>query len=175
MSRLSGSNGVAPRSFWLIAKGETRRMDALRIILATDEEALPVFRFEDEARMFLRLGALDDDWHLRETGAGELISILYCLCMDVEKVVLDPLPGPSTGLNDFLSIGRGAFLEFAAEQGCGGRGAVPAPTAVADRAVFVMPDYPDAKTRRGRRSSQDEPNVRPYKAAARMVTLNSNA
>jgi hypothetical protein len=94
-------------------------MEVLTICLPSGKEALPVFSFEDEARMFLELGAFDGDWQVRETGAVELISILYCLCAGVRKVVLDPLPSPTTVLNDLVSMGREAFVEFAGEEGCG--------------------------------------------------------
>jgi len=88
-------------------------MEVLTTGLPFGEEALPVFSFEDEARMFLELGAFDGDWRARETGAGELISLLYCLCASVDRVVLDPVPGPDAVLNDLVSLGREAFMEFA--------------------------------------------------------------
>jgi hypothetical protein len=45
------------RRFWLIVRHRTGGMEVLRIALARGEEVLPVFSFEDEARMFLELGA----------------------------------------------------------------------------------------------------------------------
>jgi hypothetical protein len=53
---------------------------------------LPVFGFEEEAELFLRLGALGDGWRARETSSGELVSVLCEPCARVEKVALDPLP-----------------------------------------------------------------------------------
>jgi hypothetical protein len=50
------TKNLVPRPFWLIAKYQTGGMEVLRTILASGEEALPVFSFEDEARMFLELG-----------------------------------------------------------------------------------------------------------------------
>ena len=61
----------------MIVDDEARRMDVLTTNLATGEEALPVFSFEDEARMFLELGALGADWRVRVTSPGELISVLF--------------------------------------------------------------------------------------------------
>jgi hypothetical protein len=85
-------------------------MEVLRFKLASDEEALPVFSFEDEAKMFFELGT-SDGWRVRETAAGELISILYGPCAGVRRVALDPLPGPDAALASLVSMGREAFME----------------------------------------------------------------
>jgi hypothetical protein len=101
------------RRFWLIAEYRTGGMEVLRITLASGEEALPVFSFEDEAKMFLKLGALGGGWRVRVTTAGELTSVLCSLCANVDRVVLDPvpLPGPLIeGLNRLLSMEREAFM-----------------------------------------------------------------
>ena len=83
----------------------------LTTILACGEVALPVFSFEDEARMFLEIGKLGG-WRVRETSDGELISVLCGPCAGVRKVVLDPLPGlDGEGMNDLLSMEREAFME----------------------------------------------------------------
>ena len=100
------------RPFWLIAKYRTGGMEVLRTILASGREALPVFSFEDEARMFLELGA-SGGWRVRETTTGELTSVLFSLCANVDRVVLDPVPltgRRSEGLNEVLSIEREAFM-----------------------------------------------------------------
>lgn len=98
------------RQFWVIVKYRTGGMEVLRITLTSGEEALPVFSFEDEAGMFLALGALRDGWRVRDTTAGELTSLLFGA--GVGRVVLDPLPGPFVqALMDLASIGRRAFME----------------------------------------------------------------
>ena len=118
---MSRSNKLASRPFWLIVRHDVRRMEVLTTGLPSGEEALPVFSFEDEARMFLERGAFDGDWRVRETGAGELISVLFSLCAGVGWVALDPLPGPDvTVWNGLLSMEREAFMEVAANQGNGG-------------------------------------------------------
>jgi hypothetical protein len=102
-----------PRRFWLIARHRTGGMAVLTTNLARGGEALPVFSFEDEANMFLRLGALGDDWRARETTGGELVSVLCGPCAGVDRVVLDPIPLPGSlveGLNGLLSTGREAFM-----------------------------------------------------------------
>jgi hypothetical protein len=43
--------------------------------------------------MVLRLGGYDDQWRVRESCAGELVSERYGPCADVKSVALDPLPG----------------------------------------------------------------------------------
>lgn len=102
---------LAPRTFWLIVNSQSGGIKVLRTILASGEEALPVFSFEDEARMFLELGA-SGSWRVRETMAGELISILFGPCVSIRKVSLDPLPGPdAAALTSLVSIEREAFLE----------------------------------------------------------------
>jgi hypothetical protein len=108
---LSSNNRLAPRPFWLIVKDQPGRIDVLTSTLATGKAALPVFSFEDEARMFLELGA-SGVWRVRVTSAGELISVLCGPCAGVRRVVLDPLPGlDGKGLNDLLSMEREAFME----------------------------------------------------------------
>jgi hypothetical protein len=100
------------RPFWLIARYRTGGVEVLRTILASGREALPVFSFEDEARMFLELGT-SGGWRVRETTTGELTSVLCGLCANVDRVVLDPVPLPSRlseGLNELLSMEREAFM-----------------------------------------------------------------
>lgn len=86
--------GRAPGSaYWLIAKNENGRLEVLATRLAGAEEALPVFSHEEEAEMFFRLWEVGSDgWQVRESTAGELISVLYGPCASVERVALDPLP-----------------------------------------------------------------------------------
>jgi hypothetical protein len=99
------------RPFWLIAKYRTGGMEVLRTILASGREALPVFSFEDEARMFLELGA-SGGWRVRETTTGEITSVLFDPCAGVGRVVLDPLPGPfAEAPMDLAGLGREAFME----------------------------------------------------------------
>ena len=78
------------------------------------EQALPVFSFEEEAELFVRLGAsfAGGGWLARETGAGELVSLLLGPLSGVERVALDPLPGRLAGtVIDLLSTDRATFIE----------------------------------------------------------------
>ena len=80
------------RSFWLIATRTHGGMEVLTLD-AGGETVLPVFSFQEEGELFLRFEAMEADWCLRETTTGELVSLLLSLCVRVEKVALDPLPG----------------------------------------------------------------------------------
>ena len=110
------SSKEARRPHWLIAKHGVSGMDVLTVDLGGSTEALAVFTFEEETRMFLdfRFGASGEEWKARQTWPGELASVLYGLCSAVKKVAVDPLPeavdkGKSVGLqamdrNDFLRM-----------------------------------------------------------------------
>jgi len=104
-------NNLAPRLFWLIAKVEAGRMSVLTTGLARGKKALPVFSFEDEARMFLELGASRGGWRVRVTTVGELVSILFGA--GVGRVLLDPLPGVDGRVSaDLVGMGRKPFVEY---------------------------------------------------------------
>ncbi len=61
--------------------------------------------------MFLEVGT-SGCWRVRETTADELTSVLFGLCPGVDRVVLDPLPGPfAQALMGLVSTGRKAFME----------------------------------------------------------------
>jgi hypothetical protein len=106
----------ARRWHWLIVKDRTSGMDMFTVDLGGDEEALAVFGFEEEARMFLELrrGASGEGRRVRQTSAGELVSVLYGPCSGAQRVVLDPLPdvlerGKSIGL---FAVDRNGFLRM---------------------------------------------------------------
>jgi hypothetical protein len=107
----------AGRTHWLIAKHGVSGLDVLTIHLGGGaEEALAVFTFEEEARVFLdsRFGASGEGWEARQTWPGELASVLLGPCSAAKRVALDPLPeavekGESAGLravdrDDFLGL-----------------------------------------------------------------------
>ena len=76
-----------------------------------DEMVLPVFSFQEEGELFLRLEATEANWWPRETTTGELVSLLLCLCARVDKVALDPLPGHGEReILGLVSTGRRHFL-----------------------------------------------------------------
>ena len=77
---------------------------------ASGGRLLPVFSDEYAARSFLRLGAFGGGWQVRESTAGELISLLVGQAGDVEWVVLDP---PSGLVSDpDVAVGCASKREF---------------------------------------------------------------
>jgi hypothetical protein len=78
---------------------------------ASDEMVLPIFSFQEESELFLRLEATEADWWPRETTTGELVSLLMGLCARVDKVALDPLPGLwEREILELVSTGRRRFV-----------------------------------------------------------------
>jgi hypothetical protein len=55
-------------------------------------EMLPVFGFREEAEMYLQIEMLDDDWQIKKTSAGELLSMLSGSHAGVRSVTIDPYP-----------------------------------------------------------------------------------
>ena len=105
-------NGQRSNPYWLIVTYQTSRIEVLTTNLTGGEKAVPVFSFEEEARMFLEYGALEGRWQIRETTAGELISVLFGPCAFVERVVLDPLPEMNVvALSHLVSMPREDFVE----------------------------------------------------------------
>lgn len=106
-------NAQRPTPYWLIVKYEINRMDVLTSHLVGGEEALPVFSFKEEAGMFFEHLALGNRWQVRETTAGELISILFGPCASADRVALDPLPEIDVEMLIYLaSMQREDFVEF---------------------------------------------------------------
>jgi len=88
-------------------------MGRLEVLTLHCEKTLPIFSHQEEAQMFLRLSrGVGEGWRVSESGAGELVSVLYGLCREVEEVALDPLPEMvaerTVGL---VSLDRGCFIE----------------------------------------------------------------
>lgn len=95
--------------YWLIARNDNGRSEMLTI--AHDgEKMLPVFSFEEEAKMFFSLGTPGAGWSIRRTTAGELASMLTGPCADAGFVALDPMPElVCRGMADLVSMSRERF------------------------------------------------------------------
>ncbi len=94
--------------YWLISD-RLESAGVLVLDLAGLGRTMPVFSFREEAELFLALGGLGDGWRAAEGEAGELLSLFFGPCADVENVVLDPLPAmllDSTAGLVSLSLGR---------------------------------------------------------------------
>jgi hypothetical protein len=109
--------GLARRPLWIITCYRNNRMDVLTVDPDGDAGgSLPVFSFKEEAQTFLGLSENDQEegrmWRIRETTAGELVSVLLAPCADVRRVMLDPLP-LSLGrlMAPLCSVAREWFLE----------------------------------------------------------------
>ena len=83
------------------------------------KQTLPVFSGEGEAEMFVWLGgAFEDGWRIRETTAGELVSILYGPCADVRWVTLDPSPEMTPETTRSESVSRERFVNWILNRPC---------------------------------------------------------
>lgn len=97
--------------YWLIARNGNAGIEVL-VLDRNSQKTLPVFSFEEEAEMFLRFGNVGGDWRIRESGGGELISVLYGLCAVVREVALDPLPEMvAERFVGLVSLDRDRFIE----------------------------------------------------------------
>ena len=108
------SVGTAARrsSYWLLAKRRCGRLEVLTTGLADGRRVLPVFSFEEEAVLYLCLGG-QGSWQVRRTGPGELVSLLYGPCREVQLVALDPMSDVETEvMNGLVSLERGRFVDI---------------------------------------------------------------
>jgi hypothetical protein len=81
---------------YLIVRNDNNRLTPLS--LTTDAgDSLPVFSSEVAAHAFMRSNHFGEEgWHVRESTAGELISLLMGHIADVNLVTLNP-PGGTNG------------------------------------------------------------------------------
>lgn len=104
-------------SYWLIEKHEAGRTEVPTVRLESGKEALPVFSWAEEARMFLDLSGFEEDgWAIRESTAGGLVSMLEeDLCAEVEFVALDPMPEMVTPMFgtmiSLVTLDRQSFID----------------------------------------------------------------
>ncbi len=91
------------RPLWLIAKQGFSELEVFTI----GRHMLPVFSFREEVEAFLNFKGAAEGWQARETTCGELISVLYGPCRNVEDISLDPLPR----IVEHMSLSRKVFVE----------------------------------------------------------------
>lgn len=110
-------------SSWLIVRQENGGKSVLTLDSAGKvggEEMLPVFSFEEEASLFVRLkGLRRDGWRVAKSANGEILSLLFGLCRGVKRVAFDPLPGIGASGNKtrLFTVGRRVFMERLANRG----------------------------------------------------------
>ena len=112
--------GRHPRwTWWLLVKSGRCRMEVLTLNGA-GECTLPAFSGKGEAEMFLLLGkeTFEQRWHVRETSAGELVSILYGPCTGVGSVALDPSPEMAAETIRQVSVRRERFVSWIVDSPC---------------------------------------------------------
>ena len=113
--RRRSRHAASPGSmFWVVFADECRLTCPLTLGLEGGKEALAVFSHQEEADMLLRwFGAAGEGWHIRQTSAGEVISLLYGPCCGANTVALDP--SPQMLADSFLStvaLERGRFVRW---------------------------------------------------------------
>jgi len=98
-------------AFWVVLEGGTR-LSPLTVLLPEGKEAMALFSGEEEARMFCHFrqeeGASANT--VRQTTAGEVISLLYCPWCATKHVALDPFPEIlANRLLGLLTLDRAGF------------------------------------------------------------------
>jgi hypothetical protein len=102
--------------FWLVAKDGTCTVEVLTVDCG-DGEALPVFSHEEEAELFLWLDEVGEGWRVRESAAGEIVSLLFGPYAGVGSVALDPSPLMAPEMMGLVRVGRDRFLDLIAAPG----------------------------------------------------------
>ena len=106
------STAVRRGTYWLLATRRCGGLEVLTTTLTDGRRVLPVFSFEEEAALYLRLGTGGSCW-VRPTGAGELVSLLYGPCRGVELVTLNPVSEVETEvMSTLVSLKRESFVNI---------------------------------------------------------------
>ena len=101
------------RRYWIITKCNRSRLRALTIGLSSGEQALAAFSFQEEAELFRILGRVSKSWHVRESSAGEIASLLMGPHIDTERVALDPAPEMlAQKAGGLVSLNRERFMDI---------------------------------------------------------------
>src|SRR5215208_7212820 len=92
---LNKSSALGRRPLWILTSYQHNQRQPLTLDPDGDGGFLPVFSFEEEAQAFLQLLGEEGKgtgWRIRETTAGELISVLLGRCEQVRRVTRGPRP-----------------------------------------------------------------------------------
>lgn len=124
----TNKRGCSPRrstAYWLLVRSETedgredgdgggaRWSQARTVKLGDSGEALALFSFEDEARMFTWCGTAGAGWHPRKTTPEELLQVLAGPHSTTGFVALDPLPDPIfMGMASLVSLRRECVVDL---------------------------------------------------------------
>jgi hypothetical protein len=77
---------------YAIARRKVNRLELFCVPLKSGVEVLPVFSSRKAAQNFVCSNASEWEWYSRECSPGELVSLLLGPYVDVQWVLLDPLP-----------------------------------------------------------------------------------
>lgn len=117
MPKTQGAPRARRSAYWLIARDGPKCLEVLTIEDHRGGKSLPVFSFEDEARLYLRLEEPGPGWRAEEVTREELFSVLVGPCAGVGQVALDPLPGVfGREAAYLLSLGRMDFMRTLARE-----------------------------------------------------------
>jgi hypothetical protein len=108
--RGAGHREGPSRSWYLIARREGNRLEVLTLAGQPHRDILPVFATAGAAWDFLRRGGAGGDWRVRESTAGELVSILVGHLPHVDRIILDPVFGVSAGDAEPQSSSKKEFV-----------------------------------------------------------------
>ena len=109
--------------YWLIVRGRGRGPHGVEVFTldpAGSGKTLPVFGSEEAAETSVPVLVTGDEWRVRRTGGGELLSVLSASgfsagpCTGVQRVALDPSPEMMNGSEADLALvcmGRRCFME----------------------------------------------------------------
>jgi hypothetical protein len=107
--RGAGHREGPSRSWYLIARREGNRLEVLTLAGQPHRDILPVFATAGAAWDFLRRGGAGGDWRVRESTAGELVSILVGHLPHVDRI-LDPVFGVFAGDAEPQSSSKKEFV-----------------------------------------------------------------
>jgi hypothetical protein len=102
-------------AFWMVLEGSPQALPLTVFLSDGTTEALALFSGEEEARIFCHFCEKGASANIRQTTAGEVISLLYCPWCAAKHVALDPFPEILGGrLLELLTLDREDFaLRFA--------------------------------------------------------------
>ena len=101
----------AGSAWWLISRYGGGLTDVLTLD-SDGEKALAGFSFDEEAELFLQLGALEDDWRIEPVAADELFSQLLGSQASFRRVALDPFPEVAgRRMVDLVCVSRKRFTQ----------------------------------------------------------------
>lgn len=112
-SMLAGADGSP--GFWVACAGPKDLDGPLSIGPSGTDEAVAVFSFEDEARLYLSLEGGGDGLRPIRVSSPQLLALLSGGWSGFRSVALDPLPGPNLGALPAVTSRR-RFARFLASR-----------------------------------------------------------